>query len=442
MATGAAPASPRGRRLVGRVALLGAVVFLAVPASALASQRFASPNGAGTACSSAHPCRITTAINNAGAGDEVILAPGNYGSPASRIATSLSNGSANLNIHGVAGRPRPQIFSSGDFPLSVYGSGDIVRHIAIDGSGSANSGSLNVIGNGDLAEDFVAYASAQRGCQANHTATLRDGVCRSSSGAGVLCSTVLAPTPGVTLRNMTILSSNGRAIDVESATSRPVTVTAINTIARGGGGASDLYVLSGENANATLNVSHDNFATESTEVQASTSGQATIADDGTSQSASPLLASPAAGDVHELFGSPTINAGRTSPANGAFDVYGNPRTVGTATDIGAAEFNPSNAFSFGKVTLHRHKRTATLAVKVPGRGTLVAFAKGIKRTQKTVAARGSVKLPVIPKGKLAKRLKKNGKASVTVKVTYTPTDGNPRTEHKKITLEAAKSKRH
>ena len=89
MATGAAPASPRGRRLVGRVALLGAVVFLAVPASALASQRFASPNGAGTACSSAHPCRITTAINNAGAGDEVILAPGNYGSPASRIATSL-----------------------------------------------------------------------------------------------------------------------------------------------------------------------------------------------------------------------------------------------------------------------------------------------------------------------------------------------------------------
>ena len=47
MATGAAPASPPGRRLVGRVALLGAVVFLAVPASALASQRFASPNGAG-----------------------------------------------------------------------------------------------------------------------------------------------------------------------------------------------------------------------------------------------------------------------------------------------------------------------------------------------------------------------------------------------------------
>ena len=74
---------------------------------------------------------------------------------------------------------------------------------------------------------------------------------------------------------------------------------------------------------------------------------------------------------------------------------------------------------------------------VPGRGTLVAFAKGIKRTQKTVAARGSVKLPVIPKGKLAKRLKKNGKARVTVKVTYTPTDGNPRTKHKKITLEAA-----
>ena len=441
IATHAAHTSARRRPFVARVALLGAAVFLAASAPAAASQRFASPAGAGTACTSSHPCRITRAINNAVAGDEVILASGSYGSPSSRIPTSLATGFANVNIHGVAGQPRPQIFSSADFPLDVYGSADIVRHVAIDGSGSANAASLNVIGDGDLAEDFVAYASAQFGCLANHTATLRDGVCRSSAGAGLISSTVLAPAPGVTLRNMTILSSNGHAIDVESATSRPATVTAINTIARGGGGASDLHVASFENANATLNVSHDNFATEQTQVQPSTTGHATIADDGTSQSAAPLLANPATGDIHELFGSPTINAGAASSANGAADVYGNPRTVGGATDIGAAEFNPSNAFRFGKVTLHKHKRTVTLPVKVPGRGTLVLSGKGIMTVHATVAAGGTVSLSITPNHKLAKWLKKNGKAKVNVKVTYTPTDGDPRVKHKKVTLKAAKKKR-
>jgi hypothetical protein len=93
-----------------------------------------------------------------------------------------------------------------------------------------------------------------------------------------------------------------------------------------------------------------------------------------------------------------------------------------------------NEFTFGTVKHNKKKGTATLAVSVPGPGTLSLTGKNVKpqrpareaTASTTVGAAGTVKLLVKAKGKAKKKLNKTGKAKVKVKVTYTPsaTNGN------------------
>jgi hypothetical protein len=106
----------------------------------------------------------------------------------------------------------------------------------------------------------------------------------------------------------------------------------VNTIARGG--LADIRANQSGQPD-TVATSHSNYRL----AFASTFGGASITDDGTSQlSTNPAFANAAAGDFHELAGSPTIDAGITDSANGAFDLDGNPRAQGPSTDIGAYEF--------------------------------------------------------------------------------------------------------
>jgi hypothetical protein len=77
------------------------------------------------------------------------------------------------------------------------------------------------------------------------------------------------------------------------------------------------------------------------------------------QTAAPLLVNPAAGDLHQQAGSPTVDAGVDDPANGTTDPDGNPRTLGFATDIGAFEdghprvaTDPATSVTFTGATLH------------------------------------------------------------------------------------------
>ena len=86
-------------RWVALVVLLG----LMVPATAAAAAtRYADPAGtAADPCSQAQPCDIVTAINNASAGDTVIVNSGTYGSAGSPLTTKLGTGT-NLTIQGQA----------------------------------------------------------------------------------------------------------------------------------------------------------------------------------------------------------------------------------------------------------------------------------------------------------------------------------------------------
>jgi Divergent InlB B-repeat domain len=80
-------------------------------------------------------------------------------------------------------------------------------------------------------------------------------------------------------------------------------------------------------------------------------------------------------------------------------------------------------FNNGKVKRNKKKGTATLTVNVGAPGQVLVSSKKTKERSKSANAAGNVKLPIIPKGKALKALKKKGKAKVQVKVAYTPTGG-------------------
>jgi hypothetical protein len=107
---------------------------------------------------------------------------------------------------------------------------------------------------------------------------------------------------------------------------------------------------------------------------------------------------------------------------------------------------PSNAFSFGKLKRNKKTGTGTLAVNVPGPGTLSLTGKGLVKRRsggtyrsertlaKAVSAAGTVKLKIKAKGKAKKQLYRTGTVKVKAKVTYTPTGGDPNTKSKRVKL--------
>ena len=144
--------------------------------------------------------------------------------------------------------------------------------------------------------------------------------------------------------------------------------------------------------------------------------------------------------------SPVIDQGVSSLAT---DQIGNKRTVdqwatpnakgGNGTDIGAVELPsfgpPPNKFSFGKLKPNKKKGTATLQVKVPAAGKVELLgSKTAKATKKTIADKGTVVLTIKAKGKALKQLKKKGKTRLSVKVKYSPTGGNPKTQSESVVL--------
>jgi hypothetical protein len=100
--------------------------------------------------------------------------------------------------------------------------------------------------------------------------------------------------------------------------------------------------------------------------------------------------------------------------------------------------SPSNEFKRGKLTLNKKKGTGSLAVVVPGGGTLTVVGKGkpkrIKRATLSVPAGGTVKVPLKPTAAGRKALKAKGKLKTRIDVTFTPTGGTAATQTYKVTL--------
>ena len=137
--------------------------------------------------------------------------------------------------------------------------------------------------------------------------------------------------------------------------------------------------------------------------------------------------------------------GQGNPSNGTIgraSIDGTGVERGFITGVGtpsALAVDSSNDFSFGQVKKDESTGTATLTVKIaegPGKlrlaksETLKADKEGIKR----VGAPPRTKLAIRPKGKARKRLNKKGKATVKVRVTYSPAGGSPKHKQRVKTI--------
>jgi hypothetical protein len=114
------------------------------------------------------------------------------------------------------------------------------------------------------------------------------------------------------------------------------------------------------------------------------------------------------------------------------------------SDVGAVEFQPSNALALGKLKMNKKKGTATLTVFLPqpSAGSLTLQGKGLKTQTMAITGQGQVKLKVIGKGRVKKALRKKGKRKVQINVTYAPTGNSAATQSRRAKLVRKQRKRH
>jgi hypothetical protein len=319
---------------------LAGLLFLLGPASAWGTTRYAAPGGVApdTVCVSpqAAPCSIHEAAAgpDVADGDEAVISPGSYSDTAGDLG---ADGSVDImrevNVHGSSGQPRPLITLNSNRPFGAF-SVDPERarlaHVEIDSFVST----VNLTVFAGVAEDVVATNSGQAAAIAceQFDGVIRDSACTASgTGAAALGVEETEVSVGPVIRNVTALATGtfGDALLFSYGPAVMATVDAKSVIAEGAG--ADVAV-SGGTETSTVKLEHsdyDNVVAFDLDV--------TPAGTGTNITAAPLLA---ADGIHELAGSPTIDAGAIDDSSGAADIDGQGRTIGSAPDIGADEFKP------------------------------------------------------------------------------------------------------
>lgn len=313
------------------------LALLACAPGASAAQRFAAPDGSGDCSTAPTACSYEEAIGGASDGDEVILAPGDYGTAVSpRPAGAYSY--QRLDVHGAAGQPRPRIFSSAPFPLGLENVGSTISRVDIERV-ATNAGAALVF-HGTLAEDLVvtdAGGAGSAACQLNGTVTLRNSRCWENGGTGGAGTVVNTSFPGgpsaITLRNVTTIAggAGSAGLSVRSVTGVNAVVTAVNSIFEG---SVDIAANEGAGGDAIVNATYSAFQTNQQDPGAEINGDATD-----------VLSRPAfvdfpGGDFHQAADSSTVDKGVDDPLNGTTDWDGQPRTAGARTDIGVDEHVP------------------------------------------------------------------------------------------------------
>jgi Ca2+-binding RTX toxin-like protein len=302
--------------------------------------RYAAPGANGPdPCLQTDPCELVHAVRHAVSGDEVVVLPGDY---------ALPNGlfvNRRVDLHGVSGQPRPRLLSAGGFGAIVFQTPASLSHLHIEATQDDATGVLASTFGTPVLSDLVVVVSGQstRAISIEDgNALVRDSVARAPSANSIALFAGGAGT--VDLRNVTAwatgansvgIVANGCDATLDTCIGGARTITARNVVTRG-----TVYDLSATTNSptypGTINVSHSNFRPGAVNVSAG----AAVNNQGNNQSAEPLFANAAAGDFHQLPGSPTIDAGAGDDKIGPTDFDGQPRTMGAAPDIGADEFLP------------------------------------------------------------------------------------------------------
>jgi hypothetical protein len=320
-------------RLFTPAAAAAIAMALLCAGGAQAAQRYASPTGSGTTCSQAAPCELKEAIKKAKANDEVIVEAGSYTVTEGLYPEGFPE---KVYIHGDLAGPMPQI--SGALPgglISSQGTGSRIAYLSL--TNSQATGFAGVCGSSGTLERVRAKTSGEGGyaIRQESDCTVRDSLAIATGTNSVALAVSGFVVSTATARNVTAIATGAgsKAIVVSCAACFPPfseTLEMKNVIAEGV--ASDLETTGSE---AKAIVGNSNLTLPA-------SPPAAVTSLGGNQTAPPLFVNAVAGDYREAAGSPTIDAGATDKI-GTLDLEGNPRTVGSAPDIGAYEFVPPPA---------------------------------------------------------------------------------------------------
>jgi hypothetical protein len=420
------------------VGLTLTLAFLAFASPASAAVRYASPGASGAEPCNPTPCTLQKAVNGAGDGDEVVVGAGTY-KPTVEVEVDHA-----ISVGGAPGAALPVVQISNHF-LHEDNAAALVHDLRIEVVASTMP--YAITDEAGSVERVYAYSFQSAGACEIASGTLRDSVC----WGGLYASGFGAGNVHIVLRNVTATSTvmgagGGANVTIDGAN------LIMHSIDPAQSNGADLAVDVSAGASASISLTHSNYASVDAAASSGTTFSYTPPGTNGNQTAPPLFVDAAAGNLHELAGSPTIDAGIVDPMIGATDLEGAARSQppclgGAATpDIGAYEFapttacpkpaiqRPSNLFHFVKLKRNKKKGTATLAILVPGPGTLTLSGKGLAKQQAGPHGVETVKLAVNAKGKAKKKLSRSGTAKVELTVTFTPTGGDPRTQAKSVKL--------
>lgn len=348
--------SKEGTRKVNRVGVgigVAAVVWAAVlTAPAFGATRYAAPGATGPEpCATANPCEIEDAVEGTTGteveeGDSIVLRPGIYA-----LGTRTLEMGAETSVGGVPGRARPTIRSSSS---AIYGWAIAATPLStgtrlhdVNVVETETGGLTSAVRFVELVERVSAVSTGHDsiGCIPAYNGLLRDSICRASGTDAVGISiqvgcSGLSVEPPVRIRNLNAIATgtDSVAIMVSGNGGCDLSLTGRNVVAQGDG--TDLLARS-DSAPGTrteIDLDYSAFdhvtAVNPNEIASAPGSAANI-------TAPPVFVGAASGDFRQAPSSPTIDAGSASVLGlGSFDLDGGPRSVGTAPDIGADEYDP------------------------------------------------------------------------------------------------------
>jgi hypothetical protein len=349
--------------ILALAAALSGLLWVTLPAVAVADVRYASPTGTTdpSTCPESAPCELANALGFAQDGDEVIVLPGDYvnaGGGGYSIDSSLY-------VHSRPGEPVPRIHGGSSSVAIIVRDASTVQRLRLLGQSQSGLRIEGPWANGSLIEQVVAESENYYACDLQDTGdvTLRSTACLSEGDGYTALNIANDRQDGtVTLRNVTARStgvgSSGILAQTAGTPEAPQLVVDARNVVADGPAADVAGDAQGAPASSvTVNLTSSNYASEE-ELNG-----AQITDPGTNgnQTAAPLLAPDG---YHQLIGSPTINGGKTDSLIGTLDVDGEARVSGSAPDIGADEVQEA-APSTPAVGSCKG-RAATVAAAAPG----------------------------------------------------------------------------